>query len=112
MTKIFLKRWHKRWPNIEPPWPLKGTFNPEVIKTLRVLVSTYKTDQKKGVKRQSKRQLELGILELFSNEAKRVLKEREDKFVELGKTAEDTQKLITDRQALLTYGTSEVAITN
>ena len=93
------KKWHKRWPNIELPWPLKGTFNPEVIKTLRVLVSTYKTDQRKGnkgLKRQSKRQLELGILELFSNEAQRILKEREDKFVEVGKTAEDTRKLITE----------------
>ena len=61
------RKWHKRWSDIDLPWPRNGTFNPEVIKTLQVLVSTYKTDEKtgkKGLKRKSKRQLELGILEL------------------------------------------------
>lgn len=41
-------KWHKRWPDIEQPWPVEGTLNPDVIKVMQVLVSTYKADQKKG----------------------------------------------------------------
>ncbi len=62
------KKWHKWWPGIERPWPVEGTLNPDVIKTLQVLVTTYKAEQKEGKgeqERKGKRQMELGILDLF-----------------------------------------------
>lgn len=30
------KKWHKRWPKIDQPWPVEGTLNLKVIKTLQV----------------------------------------------------------------------------
>lgn len=42
------RKWHKRWSEIEQPWPLEGTLNPEVLKTMQVLVSSYKAKQTKG----------------------------------------------------------------
>ncbi|KAI3374109.1 hypothetical protein L3Q82_005922 [Scortum barcoo] len=59
------------------PWPVEGTLNPDVVKTMKVLVSTYKADQKKGKKgekRKEKRQMELGILQLFEEEGQRLTK--------------------------------------
>ena len=44
------KKWNKRWPDIERPWPVEGTFNSDVIQTIRVLVTTYKASEKKGRK--------------------------------------------------------------
>ena len=26
------EKWNKRWPDIEQPWPVEGTLNPDVIK--------------------------------------------------------------------------------
>jgi len=83
------KKWHKRWPKIEQPWPEEGTFNPDVIATLRVLISTYKAHQtkgKKGEKRQNKRQTELGVLKLFDTESQKrikAMKMRDDKAIEI-----------------------------
>ena len=74
-------KWHKRWPDIDQPWPVEGTLNPDVIKAMQVLVSTYKADQKKGKKgekRKEKRQIELGILELFENEGQKLIKVAKD----------------------------------
>ncbi|KAI3352061.1 hypothetical protein L3Q82_020877, partial [Scortum barcoo] len=54
------------------PWPVEGTLNPDVVKTMKVLVSTYKADQKKGKKgeeRKEKRQMELGILQRLKDRA-------------------------------------------
>ncbi|XP_034462106.1 uncharacterized protein LOC117774104 [Hippoglossus hippoglossus] len=71
------EKWHKRWPEIDQPWPVEGTLNPDVIIIMQVLVSTYKAEQKKGKKgekRKEKRQVELGILQLFENEGQKLIK--------------------------------------
>ncbi len=34
------KKWSKRWPKIDQPWPVEGTLNPDIIKIIQVLVST------------------------------------------------------------------------
>ena len=39
------EKWSKHWPDIDQPWPVEGTLNPDVIKTMQVLVSTYKVGQ-------------------------------------------------------------------
>ena len=80
------KRWNKRWPDIDQPWPQDGTFDPEVIRTMQVLVRTYKAGQKTGKKgrvRKEKRELEVAVLELFLKEGQklnRVHKECQDKI--------------------------------
>ena len=82
------KKFNKRWAEIDQPWPPEGTFDPEVIKTLQVLVNTYKAEQKKGRKgqrRKEKREMELAILELFNQEGQKLLKvakARVDKNIE------------------------------
>ncbi len=50
------KIWHKQWPGIDRPWPVEGTFNPDVIKTLQVLVTTYKAEQRKGKRGQERKE--------------------------------------------------------
>ena len=68
------EKWNKRWSQIDRPWPVEGTMNPDVIRIMRVLVSTYKAAQKRGKKgqaRKAKRQIELDILQLFENEGQR-----------------------------------------
>ena len=99
-------KWHKRWSEIDQPWPVEGTFNPDVIKTIQVLVSTYKMNEKKGKKgekRKEKKQRELGILQLFEKEGQRwikAVKERRDKSVEeIEKNVERTEKLMTEIDA-------------
>ncbi|XP_056297836.1 uncharacterized protein LOC130211175 [Pseudoliparis swirei] len=70
------EKWSKRWPQIDRPWPLEGTLNPDVIQIMHVLVSTYKAEQKKGNqgrKRKEKRQLELGVLQLFADEGQKMI---------------------------------------
>jgi len=70
------EKWHKRWPNIDQPWPVEGTLNPEVIKIMQVLVATYKVDQKKGnkgKKRREKRKVELAFLKLFEEEGQKLI---------------------------------------
>lgn len=87
-----MKKWHKRWPNIAQPWPLEGTFNPEVIETMRGLVAAYKVNESrggKGVKRQEKTEIELGVLQLFDDERECWLKSVKDQGV---KCAENIQK--------------------
>lgn len=42
------KKWNKRWPDIEQPWPVEGTLNPDVIQTISTLVTAYKANEKKG----------------------------------------------------------------
>lgn len=93
-------KWHKRWPDIDQPWPLEGTFNPEVIETMRVLVDTYKANErkgKKGEKRKEKRQMELGILRLFEvereNWLKSVKEQSEKSMEEIKKAKEKTGKV-------------------
>ncbi|KAM3611919.1 uncharacterized protein V6R79_025872 [Siganus canaliculatus] len=76
------KKWHKRWPGIDRPWPIEGTLNPDVIKAMQALVVMYKADQrkgKKGQKRQEKRQRELRILELFNIEGQKLIKAANEK---------------------------------
>ncbi|KAM3607523.1 uncharacterized protein V6R79_009164 [Siganus canaliculatus] len=97
------KKWHKRWPDIDQPWPVEGTLNPDVIKSMQVLVSVYKVDQKKGKKgqkRKEKRQRELGLLQLFENEGQKlikVVKEKKDKAAEIiQKSGRDTEKLLAE----------------
>lgn len=71
------KKFNQRWPEIDQVWPAEGTFDPEVIRTLQVLVNTYKAEQKKGRKgqiRKEKREIELAILELFNQEGQKLLK--------------------------------------
>ena len=71
------RKWNKRWAEIEQPWPPEGTFDPEVIRTLEVLIKTYKAEQKKGRKgqtRKEKRDIELAVLELFNQEGQKLLK--------------------------------------
>ena len=70
-------KWHRRWQEIECPWPIDGTFDPEVIKTLQVLISAYKAEQKtgrRGIARREKREKELGILDLFFQEGQKLSK--------------------------------------
>ncbi|KAE8300855.1 hypothetical protein D5F01_LYC01003 [Larimichthys crocea] len=60
------KKFNRRWPEIDQVWPAEGTFDPEVIRTLQVLVNTYKAEQKKGRKgqiRKEKREIELARLD-------------------------------------------------
>ncbi|CAJ1053460.1 uncharacterized protein LOC118470224 isoform X1 [Xyrichtys novacula] len=97
------KKWSKRWPDIDQPWRVEGTLNPEVVTTMHVLVSTYKAEQKKGKKgkkRQEKRQRELNILHLFEQEGQKMLKadkERKDRIVEeINKNVKSTEKLMAE----------------
>ena len=82
------RKWYKRCPDIDQPWPMEGTLNPDVIKTIQVLVATYKASEKtgrKGEKRKEKRRVELGILQLFEDEGQKLIKaakEKRDKGVE------------------------------
>lgn len=71
------KKWSKRWAEIDQPWPVDGTFDPEVMKTMEVLIDTYKAEQKngsKGQKRKEKRKLEAAVLKLFDREGQKLLK--------------------------------------
>ncbi|KAI4881961.1 hypothetical protein NFI96_008338 [Prochilodus magdalenae] len=75
-------KWYKRWPDIDQPWPMEGTLNPDVIKTIQVLVATYKASEKtgrKGEKRKEKRRVELGILQLFEDEGQKLIKAAKEK---------------------------------
>ena len=97
------EKWHKRWPEIDQPWPVEGTLNPDVIIIMQVLVSTYKAEQKKGKKgqkRKEKRQVQLGILQLFENEGQKLIKaanDKKDKDVEeIGQNTKRTEKLLSD----------------
>ncbi|KAI4899927.1 hypothetical protein NFI96_008311, partial [Prochilodus magdalenae] len=75
-------KWYKRWPDIDQPWPMEGTLNADVIKTIQVLVATYKTSEKtgrKGEKRKEKRRVELGILQLFEDEGQKFIKAAKEK---------------------------------
>ncbi|CAJ1053307.1 uncharacterized protein LOC118470224 isoform X1 [Xyrichtys novacula] len=108
------KKWSKRWPDIDQPWPVEGTLNPEVVKTMHVLVSTNKAEQKKGKKgkkRQEKRQRELNILHLFEQEGQKMLKadkERKDRIVEeINKNVKSTEKLMAEVNKPLTHDPSE-----
>ncbi|KAF0039021.1 hypothetical protein F2P81_009505 [Scophthalmus maximus] len=96
-------KWHKRWPDIEQPWPVEGTLNPDVNKTMQVLVSTYKVNQKKGKKgekHREKRQIELDILQLFENEGQKLIKAAKDNrdigAEEIAKDAKVTEKLMAE----------------
>ena len=100
------EKWHKRWPDIDQPWPVQGTLNPDVIKIMQVLVSTYKANQKKGkkgAKRKEKRQVELGILQLFENEGQKLIKVAKDSrdrgAEEIGQNAKETEKLMIEISA-------------
>ncbi|KAI3353557.1 hypothetical protein L3Q82_020078 [Scortum barcoo] len=98
------EKWHKRWPNIRTALAMvEGTLNPDVVKTMKVLVSTYKADQKKGKKgeeRKEKRQMELGILQLFEEEGQRLIEaanEKLDQGIEkMNKNAKETEKLMAE----------------
>ncbi|KAI3356026.1 hypothetical protein L3Q82_017298 [Scortum barcoo] len=79
------------------------TLNPDVVKTMKVLVSTYKADQKKGKKgeeRREKRQMELGILQLFEEEGQRLIEAAKEKFdqgiEEMNKNAKRRKKLMVE----------------
>ncbi|KAI3367262.1 hypothetical protein L3Q82_008149 [Scortum barcoo] len=100
------RNWHKRWPEIDQPWLVEGTLNSEVIKTIRVLVSTYKAEQrngKKGQRRKEKRQTELGVLELFEKEGQKLLKASKNKMEKLsekiGKNLEEAGQLMAKANA-------------
>ncbi|XP_074493132.1 uncharacterized protein LOC141768728 [Sebastes fasciatus] len=104
------EKWHKRWPEIDQPWPMEGTLNPDVIKIMLVLVSTYKAEQKKGRKgrkRKEKRQVELGILQLFEDEGQKLIKAANDKrdIVAEGikQNTEQTEKLRKDTNSLFSH---------
>lgn len=94
------KKWNKRWPDIERPWPVEGTLNADVINTINILISTYKTNEKKGKKgkvRAKKRQTELAILQLFEDEGQklRALTKEKDKVAKetIAKCMESTAEL-------------------
>ncbi|XP_075943359.1 uncharacterized protein LOC142946133 [Anarhichas minor] len=104
------EKWHKRWPEIDQPWPVEGTLNPDVIKIMLVLVSTYKAEQKKGKKgrkRKEKRQVELGILQLFENEGQKLIKAANDKrdkdAEEIKQNTEQTEKLMKATNSLFSH---------
>ncbi|KAI3370343.1 hypothetical protein L3Q82_025112, partial [Scortum barcoo] len=70
---------------------------------MKVLVSTYKADQKKGKKgekRKEKRQMELGILQLFEEEGQRLIEAAKEKFdqgiEEMNKNVKETKKLMAE----------------
>ncbi|XP_054862101.1 uncharacterized protein LOC118471119 [Amphiprion ocellaris] len=83
-------KWSKRWPDVDRPWPVQGTLNPDVIETMQVLVSTHEAGQKRGKKGwrcMEKRRMELGMLKLFENEGQKLLKAvkgRREQKVEAG----------------------------
>ncbi|KAM7378716.1 hypothetical protein PAMP_004320 [Pampus punctatissimus] len=88
----------------------KGTFNPDVIKTLQVLVSTYEAGQKKGKKGgkcKEKRQVESGILQLFENEerkwAEAVKYKRYKDAEEMRKNIKETEKLMVEINATFSH---------
>lgn len=96
------EKWSKRWPSIEQPRPAEGTLNPDVINTIRVLVTAHKAEEKtgrKGQKREGKRQTELEMLQLFEREGKKLLtatKEKNQKSKEeIAKNREHTEELMT-----------------
>ena len=91
------EKWHKRWPDIDKPWPVEGTLNPDVIKTMRVLLPTYKAHQKKGKKgekHKQKRQMELAVLQLFENEGQKLIKAAKDKNKRIAEEIEDNAKIV------------------
>jgi len=94
------EKWYKRWSKIDKPWPVEGTFNPDVIKTIQVLISTYKVNEMKGKngdKRKLKRETELAILQLFEKEGQRWIKSARDSaektLREITKNTKKTEKL-------------------
>ena len=92
------EKWNKRWSQIDRPWPVEGTMNPDVIRIMRVLVSTYKAAQKRGKKgqaRKAKRQIELDILQLFENEGQKLIKAANDKREEDIEKTRQTERQIT-----------------
>ncbi len=80
---------------------MEGTFNPDVIKTLQVLMTTYKAEQKKGKRgqeRKKKRQMELGILDLFEREGQKLLKASRE---EREKLTEDIERNLQEAEQLM-----------
>ena len=74
IREISLK-WNKRWPHIDQPWPEEGTFDPEVIKTLQVLIDVHEANKKtgkKGEKRKEKRNRETAFLALFDKVGQKI----------------------------------------
>lgn len=97
----FSAKWHKRWPGIEQPWPLEGTLNPNVIKVMRMLVTTYKAEEKTAKKRQKrseKRKIELAMLQLFEQEGQKLAAAAKDKDAqvkeEIVKNLKEAEKLM------------------
>lgn len=69
------KKWNKCWPDIEQPWPVEGTLNPDVIQKISTLVTAYKANEKKrkkGKSRAEKRWTELAMLQLFEQEGQKL----------------------------------------
>lgn len=94
------KKWNKHWPDIERPWPVEGTLNPDVIKAISVLITAHKAKEKKGKQGKSqteKRQTELEMLQLFEDEGQklRAVANGKDKVARevIAKTAESTATL-------------------
>ncbi|XP_051912467.1 uncharacterized protein LOC127594728 [Hippocampus zosterae] len=101
VKKKISKKWNKRWPDIERPWPVEGTFNREVVETIRVLVSAYKAGHKKGKrgeKRKEKREWELGLLKIFDEEGlklNREFQQRKEKIkAEVQENMEEAKNLM------------------
>lgn len=91
------QKWNKRWADIDQPWPIEGTFDPEVIKTMEVLINTYEAGQKtgrKGQRRQEKRSMEAGILELFNREGQKLLKVTQSRRERAVDRSLETEKLM------------------
>lgn len=94
-------KWNKRWPDIERPWPVEGTFNLDVINILRVLITAHKAGEKKGKKgkaRVEKRTTELAMLQLFEYEGHRLLTAARAKNklakIEVAKNLKKTEELM------------------
>ena len=73
----FSNKWSTRWPEIDTPWPSKGTFDPQVIDDINCLIRSHKAGQKtgkKGLLRREKRAVELQVLNLFLKEGQKLTK--------------------------------------
>ncbi|XP_041835381.1 uncharacterized protein LOC121636162 [Melanotaenia boesemani] len=58
------EKWCKRTKNLINPWPVTGSFDPQICELMQHRIEDYKAENN-SKKRQKKRQLELEILNLF-----------------------------------------------
>ncbi|KAL0147589.1 hypothetical protein M9458_057095 [Cirrhinus mrigala] len=83
------KKWVERTKKLATKWPAGGTFDVAMCKEMEVLIKNYKANDK-SVKREKKREQELGVLTLFKQYGLKLLKlEKQEKETKINETKEE-----------------------